>query len=160
VIVLELSRQLSQLQQLIEKSGSFSSEDFELQSHWARYICVLAAGFLENALHELYLSYSSSRAHPNVARFVSKSLDSIQNPRSDIFLRVANNFDENWKNTLEAFIDDNGRKEAINSIIGNRHLIAHGKISNISLAQIKAYIAKSVEVMDFIEAQCGIRPTR
>lgn len=152
----ELSRQLSQLRYLISKSESFSEEDFEIRSHWAKYICVLSAGFLENALHEIFSNYCSKRAHPHVANFASKALDRIKNPRAHIFLEVAISFNENWKIGLEYFIDDKGRKEAINSIMGIRHLIAHGKDTNISLSQLKNYLDKSVEVMEFIEGQCGL----
>lgn len=151
----ELSRQLSQLRSLISKSESFSEEEFELRSHWAKYICVLSAGFLENALHEIFSNYCSLRAHPCVARFASKALDRIQNPKADVFVQVADSFNESWKSGLENFIDDNGRKEAINSIMGIRHLIAHGKATSISLVQLKNYLDKSVEVMEFIEVQCG-----
>ena len=37
--------------------------------------------------------------------------------------------------------------------MNNRHLIAHGKNSGISIAQIKGYLKYSVEVLDFIEVQ-------
>ena len=79
----------------------------------------------------------------------------IQNPKISKFLEVAGSFRVEWKDQLETFVNDGGRREAVNSIMSNRHLIAHGKDSTISLVQVKEYLAKSVEVIEFIEAQCG-----
>ena len=53
-------------------------------------------------------------------------------------------------------MEDNGRKDAIDSIMSNRHLIAHGKDSTISLVRVSEYLKKSVEVVEFLEHQCGI----
>jgi hypothetical protein len=128
----------------------------EAQSHWAKYLCVLSAGFLENAIQEIYGLYCSNCANQNVASFVVKALARIQNPKTSAFLEVAGSFKEKWRYDLEKFIDDGGRKEAINSIMSNRHLIAHGKDTSISLARIKEYLSKSVEVIEFIEDQCNL----
>ena len=53
-------------------------------------------------------------------------------------------------------MDEEGRKDAIDSIMANRHLIAHGKNSGISLVRVKDYLEKSIEVIEFIENQCGM----
>lgn len=37
----------------------------------------------------------------------------------------------------------------------NRHAIAHGKNTSISVAQVEKYFEKCVEVIDFIENQCS-----
>jgi len=152
----ELSRQHSRLKALISKTDTSTSGDMEAQSHWAKYLCVLSAGFLENSIRELYGQYCYSCANPNVARFAGKALSRLHNPKAAAFLEVAGSFKKKWRNDLEAFIDEEGRKEAINSIMSNRHLIAHGKDTSISLVRIKEYLAKSVEVVKFIENQCDL----
>jgi hypothetical protein len=43
------------------------------------------------------------------------------------------------------------------TIMKNRHLIAHGKSPQITISQVKDYLTKSVEVLDFIEKQCGLK---
>ena len=69
---------------------------------------------------------------------------------------MAGAFKEEWRTELEQYVNDDGRSEAIDSIMRHRHLIAHGRYqeSTISLAQIKAHISKAVEVVEFIETQC------
>lgn len=152
----ELSRQYARLQTLISKTQSITSGDIEAQSHWAKYLCVLSAGFLENALREVYRHYCANCSNAHVARFTGKALERIQNPKTATFLEVAESFLPKWKTDLEAFLDAEGRKEAINSIMANRHLIAHGKDSNISMVRVKEYLQRSAEVVEFIENQCGI----
>jgi hypothetical protein len=51
-------------------------------------------------------------------------------------------------------MSQNGRKDAIDSIMNNRHLIAHGKDSGITVARVNDYLRKCIEVIEFIEAQC------
>jgi len=79
-----------------------------------------------------------------------------QNPKSGKFLATARAFDRSWEESLATFIETDGRKDAIDAIIANRHLIAHGKDSGISLARIPEYLKKGVEVVEFIESQCGL----
>ena len=53
----EVSRQLQRLQSLIKRTNAASRGDIEMQAHWAKYLCVLSAGFLENALKEIYAEF-------------------------------------------------------------------------------------------------------
>ena len=68
---------------------------------------------------------------------------------------MASAFSDTWGSELQAFANENGRREAIDSIMVHRHLIAHGKYqdSRISLAQLKDYLKKAVEVLVLIESQ-------
>jgi hypothetical protein len=155
----ELVRRLHQLRALSKKAGEASLSDLELLAHWAKYLCVLVAGFLETALEENYSDYVETAASPPVAAFAVSMLGRIQNPKANHFLEIAGYFKESWKIELEAHLDQNGRRDAIDSVMANRHLIAHGEHSGITLARVNAYLEKCVEVVDFIEAQCGVAKT-
>jgi hypothetical protein len=153
----ELIRQYQRLQYLIKKADEACAGNMELQAQWAKYICVLSAGFLENAIKEVYIDFSQKKVSQPVANFVISRLSPIRNPKAQIFLDIAAAFSTRWKDELEAYLNDNGRGDAIDSIIGHRHLIAHGKEHNsgISLSQAKDYLSKAIEVVDFIEQQCA-----
>ena len=125
-----------------------------MRAHWAKYLCVLSAGFLENAIEEVYGDFVRSAASKPVADYATSVLSRIQNPNTPKFLGTARSFRSDWATALEAFVDDEGRREAINSIMKNRHEIAHGKYSGITIAQIKEYLDRAVEVVEFIENQC------
>ncbi len=49
-----INLQLQQLNSLFRNTSSASSGNIELQAHWAKYLCVLSAGLIENALSEIY----------------------------------------------------------------------------------------------------------
>ena len=152
----ELNTQFVRLLALFERATDFSGLDSELQSHWAKYLCVLTAGFIENALKEILMSYVRGKASPQVINFASSMLKQIQNPKAKRFKEKIGLFSQDWLNELVVFLETDGRGEAIDSIMANRHLIAHGKASNISLAQLKGYFNKSVEVVDKLEQICSV----
>lgn len=150
----ELSRQLQKLQTLIQGATNACGESVEMQSHWAKYICVLTSGFLENAIKELYGDFATKAASPPVAAFVYTKLKGIRNPNAKKFLETARSFKPEWEKDLSDFLKEDGRKEAIDSVMSNRHLIAHGKDCGITLVRIKDYLKTSVKVLEFIEEQC------
>jgi hypothetical protein len=153
----ELSRQLQRLQDLIKKADDACDGKIELQAHWARYICVLSAGFLENAIKEVYADFARKQVSQPVANFVSSKLSPIRSPKAQLFLDIAAAFNATWRDELEIYLNDNGRGDAIDSIMANRHLIAHGKHynSNISFVRVNEYLDKAIEVIEFIEQQCA-----
>ena len=150
----ELTRQLQKLRALSQKAGDSGLQDMELLAHWAKYLCVLVAGFVENSLDEVFSEFVKSSSSGPVARFATSRLGNIQNPNAERFIQIAYAFDASWGAQLEAFLGQNGRKDAIDSIMANRHQIAHGDSSGITLVRVKDYLDKCVEVVNFIEAQC------
>lgn len=157
----EISRQFQQLDALFKNVNEATGDSIEMQSHWARYICVLVAGILENALIELYGQYTATQSSDNVTNFVISKLGlgRIQNPKTERFLSVAGTFKPQWRTELEQYVNEDGRREAIDSIMNNRHQIAHGsqKQSNLSLVRLRNYVDKASDVLDFIENQLGIK---
>jgi len=151
----EISSQLQRLEALMKKAAA-STADVELLAHWARYFCVLAAGLIENALKEIYSEYVTRTASGRVAGYARARLATIQNPNSDKLVQTTQSFDASWATALVNFMDDNGRKDAIDSIMNHRHLIVHGKNAGISYVQVTDYLKRAVEVIEFIETQ--VRP--
>lgn len=151
-----LVSQKQRLDWLINEAGNFRGEQLELQAHWARYLCVLAAGFLENALPDIYIRYVRASGNAKVSNYVGAMLERIQNPKSNKFLYTARLFDRSWEAELAKFLDADGRKDAIDAIMSNRNLVAHGKDSGITLARVEEYLKKSIEVIEFVEAQCQL----
>ena len=90
-----------------------------------------------------------------MASFARGKLHTIQNPKTRAFTDLASQFKESWGGDLIKYVNDKGRREAIDAIMSNRHRIAHGNTSTITVVQIKEYFKKAVEVVDFIENQCG-----
>jgi RiboL-PSP-HEPN len=151
----EINRQLQALESLFKRVSAACGEDVEMRAHWARYLCILCAGFLENALAEVYSAFCIKAASEPVAKFARRNLQRIQNPKTPRFIETASYFKAQWRDDLKIFVRSDGREEAINAIMTHRHLIAHGKSSDITITRIKEYLAKAVDVIDFIERQCS-----
>src|SRR5579862_277787 len=130
----EIVKQVQRLHAIMANAIA-STTDIELRSHWARYICVLSAGLLENALAEVYIEHVTRTSSGPTSSYARSRLTTIQNPKADKFLEVARCFNPMWAKALEDYMADNGRKDAINSIMAARHQIAHGKNSNITYVQ-------------------------
>jgi hypothetical protein len=152
---IEIAAQLQRLRSLMGQAIA-ATPDLTLRSAWARYFCVLCAGLLENALAELYGEYVTRVSAPSVANYAISRLAKIQNPKADRFVETARAFDGVWADELKQFMDDNGRKEAIDSIMATRHQIAHGENAGITYARIVGYLSKAEEVLEYIESQ--VRP--
>lgn len=152
----EVNRRLQQLEQLINRTSD-ATQDINLQGHWGRYLCIMAAGFLEYSLQAIYSDFAYGASNPYVASFVEKQLQkSISNPKSEIFLQTAGAFNPQWREELEEFFEtDQVRlKGAIDSIMSARNSIAHGGPQGISVASVRNYLECSVKVLEFIEGQC------
>ena len=149
----EIARQIVAVRLLIQKTCIAADGELELQAHWAKYLCVLVSGVLENALVELYRDFSSKAASEPVANFAGSRLAKIQNPNADRFVQTARSFKISWGDDLALFLESEGRKDAIDSVMNNRHQIAHGKSSGITVARVGNYLDKAEEVLNFIERQ-------
>ena len=149
----ELSSQLQRIENLIKKTTEVSSTDLELQAHWAKYLCVLCAGFLEDSMAQIYGEYARKSANPAVANYTYRQLERIQNPKTSRFVEIAQQFQKSWGDELELFVADNGRKDAIDAIMSNRNSIVHGGNSGMTIGRLKEYLIKSVEVVEFIETK-------
>lgn len=151
----KLASQLDSLKSLLAVTDTATGDNIELVGHWGRYLCVLTAGFLENALREVYSEFVKNAASPQVASFANSKLEFISNPKAGRFIDTAKSFDSAWADALEAFLDEDGgrRRNAIDSIMSNRHQIAHGGSAQVSVGRIREYLPGCVQVVDFIEDQ-------
>jgi hypothetical protein len=151
--LVEITRQRQRLDDLFQKARNLP--DAEAQSHWSRYLCVLVSGFLENSVRITYAEYARKRADPSVADFVESRLRQFQNPKMGTILELVGGFSQEWRQELER--DTNGRLgESINSIVGNRHKIAHGESVGLTLHMLIQYYGDALRVVDLLRQQCGL----
>jgi hypothetical protein len=146
----EVSRQLQRLRAAITQALA-STAHLELQAHWARYFCVLTAGFLENAIKEILGDFIRRTCHNQVRRYAATELGRLRNPNGEKFLQLMHGFDTSWAADLEVFMSDGGRKDALDAIMNHRHLIAHGKDSQITIVALRDYISKAAAVLERLE---------
>jgi len=149
---LEALRYKTRLDSLFRKTRDLP-DDLELQAQWARYLCILVAGFLEVSIRAIYTQYARDCAAPNVASFVATRLAKSTNLNTERIIQLSRSFNRGWGDNLE--IQTEGEiKNAIDSICNNRNLIAHGRDTGISLARISSYYQEAVKLVEMIEGQC------
>lgn len=155
----ELKRQSDRILRLITTAEESFDEGDEMRSHLAKYVCIQCSGFLENAVHYIYIDYvKKETASAPVISFSSVQLNKVNNPNSDKLKEIARSFCAEWEPLLNRFMMEEDRSSAINYIMKERHKVAHGKDSDITLSRIRGYHLKTVEVVEFIEHQCGLVP--
>lgn len=129
--------------------GPSSAADIEVQSDFARYLCVLVSGFFENALVALMLDVAQKRSAPEIAFFVERQLEYWTNPTTEKVCQLLGDFGPDWKVVVEGYLVDE-RKAAVNSLVALRHKIAHGESVGTSLSQVRAYYDTAQEVIRFV----------
>ena len=150
---LEAVRYRQRLDNLFAQISAFSG-DAELQSQWARYLCVLVSGFLEVSICAIYNQFARQKASPYVANFVEFQLGGFQNPKMGKIIELTRAFNSQWANELETVAEEE-IKDAVDSIVANRNQIAHGRDVGITYTRIKNYYERAIKVVDLIENICG-----
>lgn len=149
--MLAIHRQKQRLDDLFKAGRSIS--DIEMQSHWCRYLCVLVSGFLENSVELCLSEYSRRFTNVTVSNFVSAKLRGFQNPRMGAILDLLGSFDPNWRVQFEAATQGQ-LSDSVNSIVGNRHKIAHGESVTLSMSSLAAYYKDAVIVVELLQETC------
>lgn len=123
----------------------------ELRADFARHLCILVSGFLDQTIKNFTIEYVKKRASPHVTHYVSGSIKNLTNLKSTKLSTHLLSFDESWRVDIEALISDE-RKEAIDSLVTLRHGIAHGRPGDVSLARVKSYYGEIIKVVQGIKA--------
>lgn len=110
----------------------------EMKAQWAKYLCVLTSGYLENSIRNIISDYAQNKASNPLANFIQKKVKSITNLKNNNLIDLLNSFDSEWGDKYKTNISDE-QVDAINSIVANRHLIAHGRNVGITYISVKNY---------------------
>jgi len=130
--------------------------DDEVQAHLARHLCVLSAGFIEESLRIILTTYVKDRCDARCRAFVEKHLDRAPNPRPGNIAELLGSFDPLWQKSVETFFLTADGDGAIGSLIANRHLIAHGRDSQVTLRRVKDWHEVALGVVDHVQiCVCG-----
>jgi len=146
----EVNRLRNRLNAAFGRARSLGNVDAEIQSDYARYLCVLVSGFVETAVAELAIEHCTNRAHTSVSNYASSQLGRIQNLKAQKLLQVVASFEKKWSVDLSAFMDG-ARKDALDSVVDLRNKIAHGESVSLSLGTISQYFERIDEIVVYIE---------
>ena len=144
----EIHRRRTRLDQTFARMPPPTAEA-EFQSDFARYLIVLIAGFLENAIEAVLLDLAQRRSSPEIAQYVGRQLGLWTNPNCDKICFLLGSFSSDWREKLEAFLIDE-KRDGINGLIALRHKVAHGDYVGTTLHQAKNYYKIILSVVEYI----------
>jgi len=128
--------------------------DEEVLSHWAKYLCVLTSGFVENALRLILHDYAIKHANETVASYVSARIEGLTNLNNERIVQLLGSFSPTWRDTFLGAARSAEQKDAIDSVVANRHLIAHGRSVGLTLARMKGYYVEISQAVKIIDENC------
>lgn len=129
-------------------------DDEEIQAHFAKYLCVKVSGLFENCIIMMIRNYVSKSSSKLTTKFVNTQMKNFTNVKFERLQSLLASFDEQWKVLLDEKFKDNKLKETLNSIVSNRHNIAHySNNDSVSFHRLeKQYVdvKKIIEIVDNI----------
>lgn len=114
------------------EAGDLSDQN---QARLAQLMTVWASGYLEATCRDVLRTYAEQRSDSSVTRFVSRNLDRFSSPRMENIVTLVRSFDKDRADELEKFAEGS-IKESVNSMVGLRNQIAHGRPTGITVGRI------------------------
>ena len=150
----EVARLKNQLDATFERARILN-QDAELQSDFARYLCVLVSGYIEKVIIELVLEHVRENGKPTLQRFVERKMKRFPNPNPARILELLGDFDPRWQKEIKKFLADETRDvtwneagDAIWSVANQRNKIVHGETVEITYKRISAYYQQVQRVIE------------
>lgn len=115
-------------------------DETEMKAHLAKYLCVQASGYLENVIKELVAEYHDKTCKKETEKFINDKLKSFTNVDEKKIETLLTSFNTEWFKIFSSSVSEQ-QTQSLNNIVGQRHLIAHGKEgdSNISFYYMVQY---------------------
>lgn len=135
----------SRLDRVFETSRGI--DDDEIKAHYARYLCVLTSGYLEECIKIIVRNYVESRTHPNICNYVNLSTGNLTNLKAEKLANFLNSFNTEWKEKFVTMVTDE-EKDSIDSVVANRHQIAHGQNVGVSYVRVSEWYKNVKKVVE------------
>lgn len=148
----EVTRLKQRLDATFKRLGGVGS-DIELQSDFARYLCILVSGYLEKAVSELVVEHARKTGAPSLQRFVDQRTKNFTNAKSQKLYNLLGDFDPEWRGLLEAHVAGE-LKDAVDGVVDLRNNIAHGQSVGVTYARVSDYYSRVQRVIDYIADLC------
>ncbi len=119
--------------------------DEELNANYARYLCVLLAGFAEQSLKALLTEHARKRSNTAVHRYVELNVDKLWGIDQKKLQEMLDSFDPSWFVALEeSMVQELSTLQSVGKLRNN---ISHGGDAGITLLRMKQYSTDIVKLM-------------
>jgi len=131
--------------------------NLESQAHNAKYLAVRVYGYLEQAIKELLLHYTSQGTRTQISRYVQQTWPISRNMSADNIKIILHQFNVVWSEEFSVWLEeDEDRKKNINSIVRWRNSIAHGQESNttgVTLISVKSAFSTITDLVSWVDTK-------
>lgn len=147
----ELITRFQEIDEMLKLISSAKINDPALQSFLSGFAVVYISGVYEECIEKLFVLRASKTKDKHLISYIEKSVDKgFRNPNYDKILEFLGYFGEDYKKSFKSRVPEQG-KQAINSIVTNKNNIAHGKQSNVTIADIISYHLNAKVIFDKLE---------
>ncbi|WP_254587428.1 HEPN domain-containing protein [Streptomyces sp. AC04842] len=127
---------------------SLSLVEIEIQEDLHKYMCIRLAGYLEQLMFEAVTGYIASSSGGPAGSFAMSWFKKSPNLTPDALVALIGRFGEAWKAELEAFLDDDERRNNLGLLLAVRNKVAHGR----SYSGGKMNVANYKDLVDSLHA--------
>jgi hypothetical protein len=147
---IEIVRYKQKLDNLFKVYDQLPEGNDLIKSHWSRYLCILTSGFIEHSVRHLLISYIEKTSAKRTASYAIKNISQFQNAKMTKINDILKLFSSEWEDQIKDKTQGQ-LQEHVDSIVNNRHNIAHGKDVGITYTVISNYYKSAVAVIQIIE---------
>jgi len=124
-----------------------------IKAYLTYFLCIRISGFVEDCVRTIFSSYSDSNSSGYAKNYIASKLKKIPNPTTDAIFSIAAEFNKDWSDRLKKSVPV-PQRESLNSVVSNRHAIAHGGTSPIVLSDLKRYYQDIIIIIQVLETCC------
>jgi hypothetical protein len=102
---------------------------------------------LEESVKIIIRIYVATKTHPNISNYMNSSTGNLTNLKSEKLGNFLNAFNSDWKEKFDTMLTDE-EKDSINSVVANRHQIAHGQNVGVSYVHVNEWYKNIKKVVE------------
>jgi hypothetical protein len=140
----------SQFQTTVDRLNKIPNSEIETQSEYIRFLLVRLSGFVEFTFEAIVREYVMTNSYGRIQSFADSFAGAVGTPNSDRLCQFLNRLDPIWSTSLKQFLELEERKTSLNSLIGLRHLVAHGRPASIGISSFSDYLRVVDDVFAWI----------
>ena len=145
MIDLKLARNTSRLDNIFSIVDRITED--ELKSHFARDLCILTSGYIEESVKIILESYATNNSAPNIVNYVTSTSKNLTKLNSEKIEQLLGKFNPKLTSDFINSITDE-ETDALDSIVANRNNIAHGRNVGISYSRAKNGYKNAKSILD------------
>lgn len=126
--------------------------DDETRSYLIKLFCIRTSGLLEVFFKTRISEYFKTKVPNEISRFLTSKFKDITNLKTSKLVEVLSSFSTDWSEKFSSYIDEHEQmKSSLDSIISQRHAIAHGQPSCINEKDMYQYYDDVKAIVVFID---------